>query len=590
MGTSRIKRHRRSKKEAVEVCETIVAVDKRKEKIFEALIITVFLAFGMYHCLLYFGHKIVPNSDFSGFVRVGEELLSFKLPSSYKRAPALGLLQAGLSHFVGGQHPQLTAGWLLNAILHPLNIVLLWLVGKRIVGRAAFWMVIVIVINPWLIQMLTQPIAETTLLFFVLLTFYFMFRRSRWCYLFAAIASVVRYEGAALIMAAFLMDMIESRDNEQRKKSFILVAIASAPLMLWLIGTAINFGNEGSTHYLKELGVKGAFCDTLLIYIRRIWDVGFYPLFTPSPVGAQDSKEIVFNLSKIFTAVSIVFGVAYGLWKRRWDILALLLFFVPYILVHVIHSYTFPRFMTPVSWITLVLCLYGLQNGWLLINKAFKPPKAVVSGLQIILLVVALGWLVMLVPYLSKLAQISPRSASMPDAAMVVVVLFFIGQRFIHKMRFFWRDCGISALVCLMIISNQFLLVRLIGNGQGDLEFKHLADWYTVNSKSGEKLATTMPGIVKIFAPAHTKDIVNMDCSKAESAEEYIQQCYQRDITYVAWDSRVGSNRGSRYYKLWKMENIAMLEKPQSTGPYEFVTQLRANKRRFINLFRLNAR
>ena len=140
-----------------------------KEKYFEIFIIMVLFAFGVYHSVLYFGHQVVPNSDFTAFVRTGHELLSFQLPSSYKRAPILGLLQASLSYLVTGQHPDLTAGWLLNAILHPFNIVLLWLVGKRIVGRAALWIAIIAIINPWVIQLLAEPIAETTLLFFILL-------------------------------------------------------------------------------------------------------------------------------------------------------------------------------------------------------------------------------------------------------------------------------------------------------------------------------------------------------------------------------------------------------------------------------------
>ena len=151
-----------------------------KEKNFELFIIALLLAFGIYHSVLFFGHKVVPNSDFPAFAQTGHELLSFKAPSSYKRAPVLGLLQASLSYLVGGQHPDLTAGWLLNAILHPLNAILLWLVGRKIIGKTAAWIAVIAVINPQVIYMLADPIVETTLLFFVLLTFYFIFKHSRW--------------------------------------------------------------------------------------------------------------------------------------------------------------------------------------------------------------------------------------------------------------------------------------------------------------------------------------------------------------------------------------------------------------------------
>ncbi len=155
-------------------------------------------AFGAFQSILYFGHKVVPIGDFPDIVRVGHELLSFKMPSAFKIAPVVGLLQAGLSYLVGGQTPDLTAGWLLNAILHPFTVLLLWLIGKKVLGRSAVWFAIVAAINPWLIYMLREPLIETPLLFFVLLTTYLILMRSKWCYLTASITAMVRYEGAAL--------------------------------------------------------------------------------------------------------------------------------------------------------------------------------------------------------------------------------------------------------------------------------------------------------------------------------------------------------------------------------------------------------
>ena len=52
-----------------------------RERYFEFFVVAVFFAFGAYHSILYFGHKIVPTSDFPAFVGIGHELLSFKVPS-----------------------------------------------------------------------------------------------------------------------------------------------------------------------------------------------------------------------------------------------------------------------------------------------------------------------------------------------------------------------------------------------------------------------------------------------------------------------------------------------------------------------------
>ena len=119
----------------------------KRQQYFEIFLIAAFLAFGIYQSVLFFGHQVVPISDFPDIVRIGHELLSFKVPTRFKQAPVVGILQALLSYLVGGQHPDLTAGWLLNAILHPLNLVLLWLVGKRIVGKSAIWFAIIAILN-----------------------------------------------------------------------------------------------------------------------------------------------------------------------------------------------------------------------------------------------------------------------------------------------------------------------------------------------------------------------------------------------------------------------------------------------------------
>jgi len=184
----RAKRRRSAKRQVVPVGERVTrdrhkgeggdqiqVAEANRERYFELACIALLLVFGIYLSVIYFGHQVVPNSDFPGFVRVAQSLLSFEFPDSFKRPPVLGILQIGLGQVVGGRYPELTGGWLLNAILYPLSILLLYLVGKRIVGRWAVWFALIAGINPWSISMLVQPIVETTLVFFILLTVYLIF-------------------------------------------------------------------------------------------------------------------------------------------------------------------------------------------------------------------------------------------------------------------------------------------------------------------------------------------------------------------------------------------------------------------------------
>ncbi|MFX0091555.1 MAG: hypothetical protein ACFFBD_07305, partial [Candidatus Hodarchaeota archaeon] len=121
------------------------------------------------------------------------------------------------------------------------------------------------------------------------------------------------------------------------------------------------------------------------------------------------------------------------------------------------------------------------------------------------------------------------KSKSMPYVAIGVVGLFFITRRFFYKLRYIWPGIVVSAVICLMVVSNQLLLVRVVGSGQNDIEFKYLAQWYTANAEPGEKMVTTMVGILNIFASKSKGSFVNTGTSalKADAPQEFVKKCYE---------------------------------------------------------------
>jgi len=565
---------------------------KKREKYFDIALIAALLAFGIYQSVIYFGHKIVPISDFPDIVRIGHELLSFKLPSRFMQTPVVGLLQASLSYVVGGQHPDLTAGWLLNAILHPFNLILLYLVGREIVGRAAIWFAIIAILNYWVIYMLTEPIIETSLMFFILLTFYLIFKRSNFCYVAASVAAMVRYEGAALILAAFVMDMIYRKDRRQRIRAFAYSALASVPLALWMLGAVLRLDPEkGSYFSVFTKDYATAFTESvedrtgIIMHMRLLWEVGFRSLFIAK--GAE-AIRILFGFSKIIAGIGFAFGVFYGFWKRQWKILALLIFLVPYFLLHARYPYPLQRFHTTIFWIALLICLFGLQGIWNLINGEGRVPKIIVVFLQAVLAILSVIWLIWLVPEMSKASVISPASTYLPWIAMVLAALIFAGQIYVYKPKQWMRQICIFAVFCLVIVSNQFSLVRLVGDGQRDKEFKQLADWYIDNAKAGEKMGIYMHQVVGIYAQKYADDIVALP--QAESPEKFIEACYEQGLTYVVWATREGLRNDSvRYRRLGLDKNIAQLRNLKSIPPYQFVTQV-GWERGYVNIFRLAPR
>jgi hypothetical protein len=565
----------------------------KRERYFEVFVIAALFGFGVYQSVLYFGHTIVPNSDFPAFFKTGQELLSFQTPSSFKRVPVLGLLQVLLSYVVGGQHPGLTAGWLLNAIFHPFNLVLLWLIGREIVGKSAVWLAIIAILNPWVIYLLTEPIVETTLLFFALLTFYLMFKRSKWCYLLASITTMVRYEGAALVLTAFVMDMIHGKDKRERIWAFLYSALAAVPLAIWMLWTALSWEGGGS-HYLSVLFTKEyakgfaqpvANRTGLVLHMRLLWRVGFQPLLKAYPGASSDFSGMLEKLSKFLVIAGFSFGSIYGLFKRQWRIGALMIFFVLYFIIHARYPYPILRFHASIFWIVQLIGWFGFQSMWRLIDKNKRVPRRLLLILQVLGGIIAIIWFIRLVPGLSGASRMSPTSASLPYVAMALVGLFFVGRISIYKARYLPRELLVLVLLCLIIVSNQFTVAGLVGDGQKNREFKMLAEWYVANAKPDEKLAVYMVAIVRLFAPKHEQYIAGFP--KADSPTDLVKSLYENDITYVVWATREGIRGGHTGYKTLGLDkNIALLREPKDTGPYEFVRQV-GWERGWVNIFRL---
>ena len=571
-----------------------LGVESGRERYYEIFVVTALVAFGIYLSVLYFGHQVVPNSDFPAFVGVGKSILRFDMPGSFKRVPVLGILQVILSKVVGGRHPELTAGWLLNGILYPLTLVLLYLVGKRVIGKSAVWFALPVIINPWSLALLVQPIVETTLVFFTLLTIYFIFRRSRWCYVFACLTSMVRYEGAALILVIFVLDMFESKGGRARLMVLVRTGLASLPLALWM--GCRYFVDSGERHYIchftqeKHIGTG---------YLKLLWETTFMPLFQlPGLVKAMvlrqritqeeiDAINILFGVSKFIAAAGVIIVVPYGLYKRSREHIALVIFFVCYISVHSLRMVSMNRYCVPIIWETLLLSICGLICFWRVLNWKDFIPRLVIVVLQIAVSVAAGIWMYKLIAFLPKAAVISERSESVCYAGLGLVVLILLGNIILYKGRYLAGTVAVSMVVGLMVVSNQFVLVRQLGGGKGDMEFKELADWYVENAKPGEKMVTTMPHIVKLYAPSASRYFLHPTGIKGENANDFTANCYKRNVTYIAWDSRIGLSSRDAYYKRWRIGRIGMLKEPRSIGPYEFVKQIKRHERRYVNIFRL---
>jgi hypothetical protein len=400
---------------------------------------------------------------------------------------------------------------------------------------------------------------------------------------------MVRYEGAALILCAFVMDMIDSKDRKQRLTAFVYAALASVPLAMWMLGTVLSWQAAGPTHYLNIFGkeytsqfVGGVEKRTGFVkHANILWNVGFYHLFTPIP----NIKSTFLNANKLIVFASFLFGSVYGLYKRQWNILVLLLFLLPYFWIHAKYPYPHGRFHATIFAIVMLICIYGLCSFWKLVKD--KLPKSVTVISKIIVLIAASTWVLILFGKLSKITDLYKVNVSLLYIAILVTLIALIAEHFACKRKLL-TDFVVLALMTLMITSNQFGVAGAVGNVKRDIEFKYLLDWYKDNAKKGEKLVTTVPSILRIMAPQYKDCFIHTDSFEANDPNDFTAECYKRNITYVAWDSKIGLSPTDHYYKYWKVANIAPLIAGKDVGPYQFIAQIAVvNQKRYINLYRL---
>jgi hypothetical protein len=462
--------------------------------------------------------------------------------------------------------------------------------------------------------MLTEPIVETTYTFFILLTFLLMFRRSKWCYLAAAMTTMVRYEAAALIAGAWLMDMIEAENKRQRINAFVYSALACIPLALWMLGTYFTWSDQTGHYfnvwkkdYAKRFNQPVADRTGIGLHLKLLWHVTFRPLLTtvteikatfrmtqPTAASTQ-SIQSLYTASKVIFGLGTCFGTIYALVKRNRKIVALLIFFVPYFLLHASYPYPLQRFHTTIFWMALLLFFFGIQSIWQLINGGGRVPRPIVSFLQVVAGLIALIWLIVLFSYVGKVSKVSPTSSSLPYVALALLVAFFAVRVFLYRIPAIPREFAILAFVALFVVSNQFRLVSLLNDGQKEAEFKRLGEWYAKNAKPEDKMGLYMASVVRMFAPEHAENIVRLPCvydangEPEGNPEKFVEECYRQGLTYVVWATREGYGNHA-LYKSRKLDvNIGFLRERKDHGSYKYVGQAGAG-RGYVNIFRLEKR
>jgi hypothetical protein len=583
----------------------------------------ILLILGCWLSFNYFGHKLIPSSDFPSFVSISRQILSGHAPVTYKRVPLHGMVVVWISHFVkNSNHPDLTAGWILNAVIYPFVGLLIYLIARRFLGRLpAAMLAIIAAVNPYTLYMLRDPICEIHLLVWFLFAIYLMVIRSRWCYLVAGLATMVRYEAAGIIVCALVMDVVSTRDKKVWVKSFICAAAASIPLIIWMTATYVHGFQRHDTHYLNELGEYSSrtsplqvLTKDLPVQLNLLWQVAYQPLLAVPTYLKTDYEymrmvqarpadaDIIkmynsFHMLQFLAIFTFLAGTVHAIVKRNWQMVAIIVFMFMYLMVHAIHSFSFTRFLTAVYWIALLVSCYGLQGIYRLINKDNRVPAILIWFLQIALLSGLALWTGRIVGLYGAFTSISRVTVPVLYVSLAAAAVSAIAITFLCRVKVLWPAGVTLAVTGAILFSNQFAIASTIHNGNEDDEFRQVDQWYIQNATPGEKLACSMFMILTTIDEKNAASFVPLSGTGEGPGDpaKSLEISYKRDIRYVVWDSRLGLVPRDRYYWMNGLHDLTRppfdLSKGRSVGPYEYLKTLTSPYTgRYVHIFRLKPR
>jgi hypothetical protein len=511
------------------------------------LAVGLLIALGLIYSLHFLKHFVFPNPDFVAFLQIGKQWLSFRIPYTMKRAPLFTLITALVGKFFSTPDRYLFGTELYNAIMLPTVMVLIYLVGRDFLGKAAIWIAMLACINPWMVRMSSQPLAELTLVTLFAATCLCIRSHIKWAYFFAMLGSIARWDMAGLLFAVALVDLIR---NRKWPKTIIMTTLASIPFGLCMILTWLQLrGQSGGAHYLQVLAKDRTFelAADLGFYWQNICSFINTQLLQISPSGQVMSfksfNSALLPLTAPLLVIAFLAGSIIAVIKKRWEIIVMLLAGIPYVIIHAMYPYRLPRFCIPAAWAGLIIAAYGFVTFWQWFVAKPKP-KFLIPVLQLIGTLIFVLWATKIAgilwiskkagtltyaqdrcPVISQLALIS---------ALVVVVGFFVLQ-LVRRQKPSMGWLIVPAFLVLAVVSN------------------------------AATTGTTMPSWMPIYTGLPIErfaHMVNISPEEAKDFPAFIQECRKRNITVIAWDSRLARSTNDLYYKLWGLDRIQALAAP----------------------------
>ena len=513
----------------------------------ENKLLIFFILFIFFYFMYYFNNFYVPASDFFAFRESALELRELNLPEDLKRLPLFPLAIGLFSYLLPVEYPVLLAAEIINLVLSLISIVLIYLISSKFLKKLSFLVVWLFALHPMTVWLTTQPLAETLLLFTVLLALYFDICMSRKSYIAAFLSSITRCEGFLLVPVITLKNLIY---KNKKASTLIFGLLASIGIILWFF---LNFfWGTSQTSYLSQIQSASSVGFNFLKSVF-ITTVSYIPL-----------DYIAFFL--------FVIGAYYFIRTSFRNSFSMLLFWLSYILLHAFFISDYNRFVFPVLWINFLLIVGGLEY---LIDyfKERKTTIKITKTLRIIFNLFSIAIFVLFIFYNTHIFR-KLGFNSIFYAGFMIFVFYFVFLKLkvlsypiIRNTKTYFAA---FSLILLLISVATGSALTVSKNWMEEVKYysverRLLGEWYAENVNPGDILLTASPKVAIYYSnlpPDYFIALGDINCSQENGQDCFISQLKEKNIKYVVAGSYNATSAMQQYYfdkwKIYLLENISL--------------------------------
>lgn len=522
------------------------------------------IALGLALRLRQFNYFLVPDTDFFDLKAVGVALLHGDPPPLYLRPPLYSLLMAALAPLFRGPEPVLLAAESVNLVAFAVAAFFLHRLAARFVGSAAWIVTLLFTMDGLAFHMTLQPRAELPTVAFVILGCYLATVRPAAAYASAALASVTRYEGAFLIPALFVRDLVL---GQHRWRAVVLAALASAGLAVWLWLNFLATGHANPYYEYAGAGTTAAGGAFLWVLARTfLGAVGLAP------------EGRVLAAAAVLLAAFVIGGLATLLRTSRRDALPIVTFFALTLVLNLAFFSPTPEHAFMIVWVCQLAVVAGFVALGGLARSLAPFPSGSAASTRDVRLVLGVGALLAL----ALLLWSAQRRGTFPAEGLAVTAVIIVGILGTAQPRSRVTALLLAAVILAVPVvvrrDLRALHARLDTVAQVKGELRRAGEWFAAHAAPDEQMAVVEPWVVAAFAaPRSREDLVDPGILTARTADELAKELRRLGVDYVVWNSQHGGlPPTSFYFRKYRIDLLSQLGEGRSSPDFELLDTLRA--------------